>query len=242
MKNLKEFNLSQYCITESGKLYSLRVNRFLTGWLGGGDDAQYRIHGVTTDSGEVKQIYIHTIVCEVFHGDRPEGYVANHKDGNKGNPHKDNLEWVSPSGNLVHAYDTGLTIGKLPHKQGVETFKGEYIEQSELSEEVVHQICQLIVQGYRDVDISRMLEVGRKNINKLRHKHTDYWFWVTKEYTFEFEKEERMSPEIVIKICELLEKDLKVMEISRIVNVNRKKVGNIKNRKTFTDISKSYEW
>jgi predicted GNAT family acetyltransferase len=34
--------------------------------------------------------------------------IINHKDGNKLNPHYDNLEWTDYSGNNNHAYETGL--------------------------------------------------------------------------------------------------------------------------------------
>lgn len=35
-------------------------------------------------------------------------YIVNHKDGNKHNPHADNLEWTSFRGNTLHAYENQL--------------------------------------------------------------------------------------------------------------------------------------
>lgn len=239
MKNLKDLGLSNYCIADSGDIFSLRVNRFLKGWLDGNG---YRKTGLTDDKGQVVQVSNHIINCSLNYPKPDKHYIVNHKDGVKSNAHKDNLEWVTPSENNLHAYETGLTVGKLPHVKGIPTLSGDYKESSGLTEELVHEVCQLISQGYRDVDISRMLLVGRSNISKIRHKHLDYWFWITKDYTFKFEKEERMSPEIVVKICELLESGMKISEVVNITGLNRKKVGNIKNRRTFTDISDSYKW
>lgn len=239
MINLKEQNLSNYCIDDNGQIFSIRVKRFLTGWL---DTNGYQITGVTDDSGEHIQVGNHRICCTAFYQKPSDKHIVNHIDGDKSNPHKANVEWVTPSENNKHAYDTNLSRGKASHKSGIPTLKGYYLEQSKLTEELVHEICQLIVQGYRDVDISRMLGVGRKNISLLRHKQEDYWVWITNSYTFSFKKEERMSPEIVKKICTLLEQEKRVMEIVEEVGINRKKVGNIKSRKTFTEISSRYKW
>jgi hypothetical protein len=50
---------------------------------------------------------IHTLVAESF-GEIPEGLQVNHKDGNKKNNAIENLELVTPSQNIIHAYDHGM--------------------------------------------------------------------------------------------------------------------------------------
>jgi hypothetical protein len=52
--------------------------------------------------------YVHRLVAESFVICTDDNYVVNHKDGDKHNNHKDNLEWVSQSYNRQHAYDIGL--------------------------------------------------------------------------------------------------------------------------------------
>lgn len=59
--------------------------------------------------GTKEDVYIHRAVAQAFH-ENPEGKDhVNHKDGNKKNNHKDNLEWSTPSENVDHAYNEGLS-------------------------------------------------------------------------------------------------------------------------------------
>lgn len=51
---------------------------------------------------------VHKLVLEAFVGPRPKGKEANHKDGNKLNNCLENLEWVSRSENMLHAFSLNL--------------------------------------------------------------------------------------------------------------------------------------
>lgn len=56
-----------------------------------------------------KKIPIHRLVATTFiPNDNPKRIYVNHKDGNKHNNSVSNLEWVTPSENATHAYQTGL--------------------------------------------------------------------------------------------------------------------------------------
>jgi hypothetical protein len=56
--------------------------------------------------------------------------LVNHKDGNKRNDYFENLEWCTPSENIIHAHRTGLKIG----------VRGERNPHSKLSEYDVKNI------------------------------------------------------------------------------------------------------
>ena len=59
---------------------------------------------------------IHRLVCLAWNGLPPSDgkvYEPNHIDGDKHNNHRLNLEWMTRSENVQHAYDTGLSTNGL---------------------------------------------------------------------------------------------------------------------------------
>ena len=61
---------------------------------------------ITDGNGRTKRI--HRIVAETFLGEPDLRLDVNHKDGDKSNNKLDNLEWVTRSENLLHAYSIGI--------------------------------------------------------------------------------------------------------------------------------------
>jgi hypothetical protein len=58
----------------------------------------------------IKSFLVHRLIGIhfIFNDDIDNKTMINHKDGNKLNNSIDNLEWVTRSGNIRHAYDHGL--------------------------------------------------------------------------------------------------------------------------------------
>ncbi len=76
----------------------------------------YRYFTISVN-GERKNAYIHIMVATAFIKNPNSLPEVNHKDGDKGNNNKKNLEWCTRSGNVVHALEMGLTKKGAAHPQ-----------------------------------------------------------------------------------------------------------------------------
>lgn len=95
--------------------------------------AGHGYYGITLcDAGRQLDAKIHVLVAEAFIGPRPSGMWVNHKDSVRSNNRAENLEWVTPSENNLHAYRTG---NKKPSAA-----MGSNHPRSKLNEEVAQEI------------------------------------------------------------------------------------------------------
>ena len=94
-----------YRVSSEGRVRNKRTGRVLRS---APDSSGYMTVGLSSH-GKTHSKNVHRLVAKAFLDKRePEAYQVNHIDGNKHNNTLDNLEWVSPSENMAHAYSHGL--------------------------------------------------------------------------------------------------------------------------------------
>ncbi len=86
------------------------------------------------DKGKIYRVS--RLVAETFISNPNNKPQVNHKDGNKLNNNLNNLEWVTRSENIRHAFDTGLSSAK-----------GERNSQAKLTKENILEIRELYKTG-----------------------------------------------------------------------------------------------
>ena len=69
---------------------------------------QYKFVTLSLENKKQKRMRVHRLVAETFIPNPENKPYVNHIDGNRQNNNVDNLEWVTPSENTRHAFDTGL--------------------------------------------------------------------------------------------------------------------------------------
>lgn len=219
MKNLKDFGFSNYCATSDGRIYSLLSEKFLRL-----QDRNYQQVGLRSDTGKVVNCYVHRLVAQAFVSGYSEGKHVNHIDGNKFNNCSSNLEWVTRSENMLHAYDTGL------------------IENKELQPDIkILRVCRMMEQGSRAIDAHRATGVPYdtcKDIVRGKAYHS-----IAREFDFnKMPKKARLSDTKVINICKLLVEGKSPKFIATTLDVEIFTVYRIRARKFYQYLSNSFDW
>lgn len=104
MENCKAIKgFKDYLIFTDGRIFSFKTNKYLKPWTACG---YYKV-GLCKDGNRYYK-YIARLVAQAFIPNPDNKSEINHIDGIKANNDVSNLEWVTRSENMQHAFDMGL--------------------------------------------------------------------------------------------------------------------------------------
>ncbi len=164
-----------------------------------------------------KTVKVHVVVadCWVENQDEVIYKYVNHIDGNTHNNKASNLEWCTHAQNMQH-------------RSNELNSKGENLYNASLTEDNVHLICKLLMEGSQVKDLAEMFSVTKDAINQLKLGST--YFHIRQLYDIPIDYKITFSEQTVRWVCErILEgtsdtriveqstnKNLKVIEVKRI--------------------------
>jgi HNH endonuclease len=102
-----------------------------------------------------KHLTVHRLVAEAFLGRCPSGAQVNHINGVKTDNRVSNLEYVTRSENMKHAFRLGL-----------QSNQGERHSQSRLTDEKVREIRQLLAVGFKQAEVAKMMNVHQTAVSR----------------------------------------------------------------------------
>ena len=135
---------------------STYAGKILNPWLNGG-----YICVNLLKNGKRKTIKVHRLVAHSFIGPCRKGKEVNHIDGNKKNSSLCNLEYVTHSENILHAF----AIGK-------SSKVGERNSSNKLTEDDVYEVRERLDSGETQVSIAKSFGVKQATISSISRGET----------------------------------------------------------------------
>lgn len=108
--------------------------------------------------------YVHRLVVAAFMGRIPSGLCVNHKDGDKANNNLNNLEIVTHSQNMIHAFENKL---KIPHRM-----QGDAHPNSKLTTEIVRSARNDYDKGMESRDVAIKYNTNISTMRKVLYRTT----------------------------------------------------------------------
>lgn len=158
---MKSVDIGFYIVFENGTVFSKRSNKFLKPSIS--KSSGYLVYGSRLGS-------VHRLLVKHFIGEIPKGMCVNHKDGNKLNNNLDNLEIVSYSENMKHAFRNGLQ----------EKPKGEKNSGAKLSNIDCEKLCEMLLAGDDNETIAKQFGLHPRYVSLIRHGKR--WKHLTSKY------------------------------------------------------------
>lgn len=230
-----------YYISTNGRIWSSIIRNVMSTSLTRNGYVSVSLSTINRNIHKSFPILVHRTEMLLFNWIPGCEYLdVNHKDGIKTNNNISNLEWVTKSENIKHAYDHGLKL------------KGEYHPMSTHTEEQVRKICEGLENRLTLLECAKLAGLEQNHTNKAfvsRIKHGNIWTNISSQYNIHKGCNSQLFDDDEIhKICKLMEQGLSNDEIVKIVRPELTKpqyknvMNSIRNRARFTRISDNYNF
>lgn len=144
-----------YTVSSLGSVKSIRSGRLLSP-----TESDGYLLVMLCGVGRQKRRLVSGIVCEAFHGPRPAGHHAGHRNGDKKNNSRRNVQWITPVQNAADK----VIHGTAPI--------GEKHGQAKLTEMKVLEIRSRASAGASDAELASAYCVSRAAIHSVRKGRT----------------------------------------------------------------------
>lgn len=238
-ENIEE---NRYLIGNFGNVFDTKLNSYRAIYTNRDGYCYVSLH---TNRGYTSY-FLHRLVAKAFiHGDY--SLQVNHMNGIKYNNYSDNLEWVTPRENLIHALNMGLN------------HRCEDKPNAILTNEEVHKICKMLEDKKNYYEISEVLGYNYEDIKDILIdiKRRKSWKTISCNYNFDSDRvsnNRNLTVDQVRKACEIYESNpkatasviFKALGLEFDDNKERERmrhvVDSIKEKKAYKDISKNYNF
>lgn len=216
---------TKYSISNIGLVRNDERNRLLKNIIN--HDGYIRVG--LTHNGKQRYFYMHRLVATAFIPNPENKPEVNHINGIKSCNYDYNLEWVTASENIQHAFDTGLNNGS------------NRIRTGRAPEHIIRSICELLESGtdLTFVQIGERFGVGRNLVSSIYHRESQQK--ISKDYDFskyeiktDFSKsgdlsEKTIYPDALIHlVCQMIDSGkYSLPEIAEKTAVNYQTVRNV---------------
>ena len=151
-------NFKGFYATEDGEIYSDRCG-YLRKLPKSIHKGYYRVN--VRDNSQPRKHYrmnVHTLVLNAFVGERPQGMVCRHLNGNPLDNRLCNLKWGTPQEN---------TQDSIRHGTAVCLRSGEFSVASKLKLTDIYEIRKMYKEGYKRSDIAQKYSLSWKHVDDI---------------------------------------------------------------------------
>ena len=237
---------TRYTVTDDGKVFSLSY---------GGTGKKHELKLLPEKKSEyihvnlyynkkLHRIPVHRLVAMAFIPNPENKAQVNHINGIKYDNRVENLEWVTPRENTIHAIRTNLITRQ----------SGDNSPSHKINSETAHAICKLLEsRQYGITEISNMLSISPSIVSNILHRKA--WTDVSKKYDIETMSvrskprrkrctaSTKISPFDVILICEHLQNtDMTIKELAKMHAVKECKINAILYGSAWPWLSMAYDF